>query len=386
MDDRADAPTIAKLGPRLNIEREYANYEAFVKRTLPPVTARIQAAPVTIKNGKYAALQYTFIGHPGTQPVSLRQSLLDDPNPDLLKRVFDTFGPNWWMQRVPWTFRVAQEYDRLLPPHWILEPEIGKGKVVDGSQSFQASHLSLNDLILLRNFTPSPGGGSKGYVTLSGQTHAGQPALRLRWLNDDFQQSATGRVKASRWDLLRAYVGSFDRLGLPDPLEKLPKLLNETIQGTRSIIHGDLNLENVLIGPGGMVWLIDFATTREGHPLMDFAHLETEIITHVIAPQLGGIAKFIEMLESLLTHSQQLLFPYPSEQKEIKSQPSEKPHLSLLANLHQIAFNCLSNPSQPREYWLALYFSCLGALKYRNLNDQQKHYLYLMAAYLASDL
>ena len=57
-----------------------------------------------------------------------------------------------------------------------------------------------------------------------------------------------------------------------DPSTSVP------VMSPRSIIHGDLNLENVLIGPGGMVWLIDFATTREGHPLMDFAHLEAEII------------------------------------------------------------------------------------------------------------
>jgi hypothetical protein len=374
-DQRADAPTIAKLGPMNDIEREYANYEAFVKRTLPPVTARIQAAPVRLKNGKNAALQYTFIGHPGTQPVSLRQALLDDPDPKLLNQIFETFGPNWWMQRGPWAFRLAQEYDRLLPPHWILEPETGRGKVLDGQSPLPISKLSIGDLVSPRNFLQSPGGGHQGYLTLTGQPAPGGAAMRLRWLGGDFGRGATGRVRASRMDILRAYVGGFDLLGLPDPLEKLPELLGETVHGTRSIIHGDLNLENVLIGPGGMVWLIDFATTREGHPLMDFAHLEAEVIAHVIAPQVGDANVFIEILGS---------------QVGVRGVQDQQPtivNLQLLrASLHEIAFKCLLNPSQPREYWLALYMSCLGALKYRNLDEYQKYLLYLTAAYLAQDL
>jgi rhamnogalacturonyl hydrolase YesR len=51
--------------------------------------------------------------------------------------------------------------------------------------------------------------------------------------------------------------------------------------------------------------------------------------------------------------------------------------------VHEIAFKCLANPSQPREYWLALYMSCLGALKYRNLNEHQKYFLYLTAGFIA---
>ena len=86
-------PRLQNWVPRNDIEREYTNYEAFVKRTLPPVTARIQAAPVTIKNGENAALQYTFIGHPGTRPVSLRQALLDNPDPRLLSQDFRDVWP-----------------------------------------------------------------------------------------------------------------------------------------------------------------------------------------------------------------------------------------------------------------------------------------------------
>ena len=41
-----------------------------------------------------------------------------------------------------------------------------------------------------------------------------------------------------------------------------------------SKIHGDLHLGNILIGPAGDAWLIDFEWTRLGHTLLDWAGLE----------------------------------------------------------------------------------------------------------------
>ena len=125
-----------------------------------------------------------------------------------------------------------------------------------------------------------------------------------------------------------------------------------------------------------MVWLIDFATTREGHPLMDFSHLETELIAHVIAPQVEDPREFIELLDN------QAPSKTPQNQPDLPMAELQ----SLRSTIHQIAHKCLANPSQPREYWMALYFSCLGALKYRNLDEKQKYFLYLTAAYLSQDL
>jgi len=372
-DGRADADTIAKLGERGSIQHEFQNYQTFVKHTLPPITARIQTPPMFIStkgrggNGEgRAALQYTFIGESGTTPTSLRQSLLADPNPALLTKLFETFGPNWWMQRNPYTFRLAQEYDRVLPPHYVLEPDFGVGRGVDGNTPPGELNLSPGERVTLRNFPIQERRADGQSFSLKGEPVPGQPRLRIRWLGSELPKRPTGRVIATRADLLTTYVAGFDLFGLPDPLEKLPKLLTESIRGTQSIIHGDLNLENILVGPGEFVWLIDFATTREGHPLADFAHLEAEIIAHVIAPQITDLNEFIEILNP------------PS---------SLPPQLATLrSTLHAITEKCLANPTQPREYWLALYLSCLGALKYRNLDSHQKHCLYLTAAYLAESL
>ena len=373
-DGRADAYTIVKVGQRGAIQREFENYETFVKDRLPPITARIQRAPVTVRGSQKAALQYTFIAEPGRLPTSLRLALLQEPDPTLLERLFETFGPNWWMQRRAYTFRLAQEYDRVLPTHYVIAPERGRGQVLDGHASPLETSLNVGDLVTLRRFAQSEQRADGRSLSLRGTAQPGQPPLRVRWLSTSEPQSATGRVVATRQTLLAEFTQGLELLGLPDPLTRLPELLGETVSGTQSTIHGDLNLENILTGPGGFVWLIDFAETRDGHTLFDFAHLEAEIIAHTIAAQNITPAEHLAALHPLLN---------TADGTSIENAPSV---YTLLSRLHTIAGRCLFNPSQPREYQLALALSCLGALKFANLAARQKQFLYLTAAVLVQDL
>ncbi len=64
LDGRADAYTITKIGERQAMQREYRNYETFVKDTLPPITARIQRPPVsTIDNPELTPGGFTIYFH-----------------------------------------------------------------------------------------------------------------------------------------------------------------------------------------------------------------------------------------------------------------------------------------------------------------------------------
>jgi hypothetical protein len=121
-----------------------------------------------------------------------------------------------------------------------------------------------------------------------------------------------------------------------------------------------LNLENALVGPGNFVWLIDFAQTRDGPTLFDFAYLEACLIGQVVSPAVPADAEFLAQLER-------------------DDQP-------LRAAVHVMARQCLFNPGRLREYQLALAVACLGALKFYNLDRTQKHRLYLAAAYLSQTL
>lgn len=376
-DGRSDAYTIAKLGDRDAILREYENYESYVEHTLPPITARIQGRPVTVagwraappKNGSpWAALRYTFIGEPGRQPLSLRQALrqalqderLAAAGPALLETLFRTFGPNWWMQRSPYTFRLALEYDRKLPAHYVVAPVSGRGAVLDGRTSPFDAHFDVDDCVQLHHFSLAERKDGGQRLTLQGEAQPGHPPLRLHWLSADAPDGAIGRVVATRYSLLQQWTSGFDGHGLPDPLAPLPSVLAQSISGSRSVIHGDLNLENALIGPGDFVWLIDFARTGEGHTLYDFAHLGAELIAHVLPARLQTSFALLDALEE-------------------GSDP-------LLGKVEELAHRCLFDSAQPREYKVALYLSCLGALKHSNLDERARHFLYLTAAHLVRSL
>ncbi|MBI5052098.1 MAG: phosphotransferase [Chloroflexi bacterium] len=371
-DNRADAYTIAKIGERDSIQREYENYERHVKDSLPPMTARIQNVPVTTRDSRLAAVRYTFIAEPDVMPTSLRETLLANPDPPLLEKIFSTFGPGWWMQRKPHTFKLAQEYDRLLPAHYVLEP----AQRTATQTLNRDSRLEIGDLVRLKNMRVVERRADGKSLSLIGAPTPGMPPMRARWMSLNSPDNASATIVATRESLLQDYVAGFDLFGLPDPFLKLPSLLDERIIGTQSTIHGDLNLENVLVGPGGFVWLIDFAQTRDGHPLFDFAHLEAEIIAHVIAPQVSS--------EQWAVISKQ--FFANGEPQSTFRNPQSGNLLSLISTLHSIASRCLFNPAHPREYQLALFMACLGSLKYTNLNAHQKHLLYLTAAQIAQTL
>jgi hypothetical protein len=370
-DGRSDAHTIVKLGERRAIEREHHNYEVYVKDTLPPMTARIQDAPVSLASAPLAALRYTFIAEPGQRPASLREALLRDPDAALLTRLFDTFGPSWWMQRRAHAFRLAQEYDRVLPAHVVLEPAGDRAASVTLEARVAPSGLGLKvgDVVRVGRFAEVEVRLDGKSLSLNGEPQPGEPPLRARWLNLRPPDGATARVAATREMLLRDLVAGCDLLGLPDPLVRVPGLLRETVAGSRSTIHGDLNLENVLVGPGGFVWLIDFAQTRDGHPPFDFAHLEAEIIAHILAPQLKPAAAFLKFWGEAAS-----------------ARPPASSLHALVSTLHGLAARCLVDAAQPREYHLALCLACLGALKHANLDLHQRHCLYLAAAHLARDL
>ncbi len=377
-DGRTDAHTIAKMGERLSIEREFQNYEAFVKDTLPPVTARIQEPPATLAPAgitSQAVLRYTFIGQPGHAPTSLREALLNNPDPALLHMLFDTFGPNWWVQNRPYSFRLSQEYDRALPSHLVVEPcAQGHGAHnISGDMLINdaLAELSIGDFITLRDFPlieQRPDGVS---YSLTGIAKPGQPPLRIRVSSPEQprMKQQTWRLTGKRDTLLRSFLQGFDLHGLPNPVDKLESIEHRSITGTRSIIHGDLNLENVLAGPGAFVWLIDFASTREGHTLFDFARLETELITQIAAPSIPHAQDYLALQQQLDENGAALAGAG-----------------ALIHTARSLAWRCLFNPLQRNEYWMALYMTALGSLKFSNLGAHQRHLLYLTAAHVAQKL
>jgi len=95
-------------------------------------------------------------------------------------------------------------------------------------------------------------------------------------------------------------------------------------------------------GRAGLIWLIDFARTREAHPLFDFAHLKRRSSPRLFAQRSPSPADYLALLQAAFRSLLKKCIPLPGAA-------------------------CSTQTSQANMN-LALTLTCLGALKYNNLS------------------
>ena len=146
----------------------------------------------------------------------------------------------------------------------------------------------------------------------------------------------------------------------PHPLKVYPRLLNQTLEGRRSFVHGDFHLRNVLVDEAGKGWLIDFAKVKERHNLFDFIKFEIYVRLMPLAAEHGAFslkdyARFEEALNDATLGRQ--------------AAPPTDPHLAkayaVIQAIRQIAQNYLGDRRNfKKEYLSALFLYGLSMLKY----------------------
>ncbi|NDJ77137.1 MAG: phosphotransferase [Chloroflexi bacterium] len=321
VDGHKDAPVVVKLDHRYAILYERRRYDLYVKSTLPTTTARLVDSPVVPDNMTLGGLKYTFVGRlDDTEPMSLREfALKHDPQElgDMIRALFESFGAGWWLQRKPYRFGVWREYEHVLPPALVLEAlhtkslstssrilrplegwsrsnQVMPGEVVAASGFTVQKTNTADDVLHLAAGAQAEAINRSGKIEIRGMRVGEQGFYRGEQIDQ-----VVGRVIMTRDDLLlrqvQALEPDFDVLAseipsghetigdLPNPLNEITRLLDWQVNGTLSTIHGDLHLGNILVGPRGDAWLIDFAWTREGHTLFDWAMLEASLLVEVVA-------------------------------------------------------------------------------------------------------
>ena len=288
----------------------------------------------------------------------MRQILTESQDADVIFRLFDSFGPNWWYQNQPYVYRLDKEYDQKLPSHLYIRPKpdskVRQKILIDENTRPASLDFIIGDEFELGNFSDIDIRSKGKTFTLIGKSFPDSPPIRLRWLSTEKPKPGPVEVVATRSSLYHDWTGKMVLFGFADPFEYLQTVFLETIEGSRSIIHGDLNLENVLVGPGGMVWLIDFAETRMGPPIQDIAHLYVEFIAHILSEKNMAVTEFISLIRN-------------------------DSHF-LLAALLKIANRFVKSGTNLREYRMGLLAALVGALKYENLTPKKRYFLYLAAA------
>jgi hypothetical protein len=399
-DASEDALVVVKIGEADSLLDEERRYNTFVRNTLPPLTARLEDK-TTAEHLDLAGLKYTFVADRRGMSASLRvqaQELGAERLGDWLKEeLFPYFGRNWWTQRRPYRFTAWAEYDWLLPPlltlDFVAEDEAkSAGKpsaftVRDPVKRSRAEALEYGDLVAVENFVVQKLYRDKKMLRLSlglktSETMYNAHRILVRqvdptasgFFRGEMVDTLYGRVWKTRRDSFAEALSILDpdfdphAADIPfsdagdtvaNPLLNYDPLLDRTVNGAWSKIHGDLNLGNILTGPNDSPFLIDFAHARSGHTAFDWASLEISILAEIVVPSVGSEWSAARRIAPILAglHRGDGL---PNDAIGAALRP--------IMAVRAIAAECLSTPNDWVEYDLALAMASLRALTWNTMS------------------
>ncbi len=134
---------------------------------------------------------------------------------------------------------------------------------------------------------------------------------------------------------------------LPNPLDHLAEMLGSELPCNWSLIHGDLHGRNILVGPQGQPFYIDFARTEYGPTLFDFIKFEVYLWHENFAgwpngepPAECNLSNAVRLLEEFSSPDPARHFPSPYGRRELTE-----------------------GASSGRSNWPALFRQCLATLR-----------------------
>lgn len=412
IDRKWDAPVVVKLDDRAATLYERRRYDLHVAGTLPVGAAQLLGAPVVPDDSHFGGLRYKFVGHlDATQPISLREVALEQHTQrmnQLIRALYQTFGPAWWEQRTPFQFGVWREYEHVLPPALVVEvlpgAQVGStGHVLTPLGQWSRGNLVLpGEVVALKRFAVQKldveddvlhlaAGAQPEAINRSSKVEVRGLGLRRdSFLRGEILDVLVGRVVSTRDDLLLLYLQALEpefdlRLDyipsrhdgvpdLPNPLRAVNHLLERQVAGYLSTIHGDMHLANVLVGPQGNPWLIDFAQARDGHTLFDWALLEVSVLAHVVARLMPdgweGIWGVIALLDSINR----------GEDRVLHERHRVARALTGVKTIRDVVQTCLYHPTHWNEYYIALVLLALRAMGWRTESTQARRLAFLTSA------
>lgn len=407
---RAEARVVVKIDEQSIIQHEKRHYDSYVKDTLPPTTARLLDSPALPENSRLGGLKYTLVQPSGgTNPVDLKQYAAQLSGIELSNiirtGIFEAYNGTWWSQRQRYRFGAWREYEYVLPVaiEVTLAPNTKYGAVNQTIEPLgawsRANQPAVGEIIELRGFTVqklrdnsiqlSAGSGPEA-VNRSSKIEVIDLSPDSKYRAGDTIDRLIVRVNRTRNQIIESQIEllqpNFDYHNptinapspfpvLPNPLFHIEQLLERRLSGYLSIIHGDLHLGNILVGPGGDAWLIDFGLTREGHTLFDWAVLEVSLLSSVIAPRMPsgwdgvwGTAHLLYLLNNRQLHAYRYDNPV--------SEAFEAVH-----TLREIVQENLARPSEWLEYYVALALVALRGLSWeKSTTVDVRRLLFITAA------
>jgi tetratricopeptide (TPR) repeat protein len=420
IDGTPELPTVVKLGTVSMIQQEWRAYQKHIHNRLPHV-ASVSARPTLLAGSGWGGLRYPMMGLGDHDIISLRDFCRQpDVDVDYLQTVLDRLlrimDNVWGFSSAALNFELRPSYDPVLPPNLLLGARAfpaGTPITAISPRKLPVLALRPGDAVALSGFAVQKVDPAGRAVTLrvpSGRPGAPSYGVRLRipepepmpeYRAQQIVDLPIAEVLETRESRLQAEVFALgagidpaaewvplaDDIWLPNPLLALSSLLNQTRSVNIATVHGDFNLENILIEPQlGTISLIDFANARQDHVLHDLLHMETQILTHILPEvihqhQLDPVQVLVELswhLHRTLAHPAHE--PGPPEHPQLR-----KPWVMLRA-LRRAARRYLFDADNPSEYYQGLALYLLGALRYKNLSRRPEQPLPKQIAFWAAAL
>jgi nicotinamidase-related amidase len=146
-----------------------------------------------------------------------------------------------------------------------------------------------------------------------------------------------------------------------------------------AVVHGDLNLANVLLDDAGNTWLIDYFWTRIGHVLDDIAKLENDL-KFIMLPLADdqALAQAVA-LDAHLVAQADLLAPLGEPPPASLAEPAAAKVYAAVARLRELAAELLreaglAGPVSARQYWIGQLRYSAHTLSFVESDERQKRF------------
>lgn len=390
----AELPAVVKLGRATIIQREWDSFVRFVRQKVPNV-ARIEGSPVYSSEGRWGGIRYPLAGDGRFYTESLGRFCLHADTEDIVyvlaQRLFPSISAMWQDSQVMQEFFLGGSFDPILPVNlFIRSASIANQPIELTPQTIRRQLFQVGTEVVLSNFVVTEVDDVAGILTLDLPSISDEPPnayrLRVTAVSDTGQYQegqpishpVTGIVQATRYTVLQEQIKQTFNSGvavtaetitlpeigkLPNPLFALPDILHQTVDLRIGPIHGDLNLENILVEydqKSRNIHLIDFASARYDCVLHDLLRLETGFWLHLVPVEMvqkgGSLADIRSLLAALHTDG---VNPVPWLEKPFR----------ILTVVRQTVRHLLVTPQSWDEYYKGLIIYLLGALKFKNLDD-----------------
>lgn len=407
MDETSEIPAVVKMGPVSAMREEWRAYQEHIRDRLPGISD-IHGDLVSLPMNPWGGLRYVLAGWGVFEVESFYHFFPQADTGTILdlweNQLFRVLKSLWGFHHSVGEFSLQASYEFLLPVNWIIQPvtlQPGTSSHLLRAEIRAKPTLKAGDYVSLEGFEVVEVDPSQQALLLNVPFHSSgqRDSFRIRlqpveaiesysvgFLIDhldgmviqtraDLLQSQIQRAIGTSWNLTAGVLRLPAGIRLPNPLTVLPRLPGFFRHVRMARIHGDLNLENILVAHQGShlgVFLIDFATARQDHVLHDFLRLETEIVTRVIPAACVEAGLDVDHLAPVIrdfyleAHKSTVqirriapVLPYPA---------FEKP-FAMLMLLRKTARDHLVDTQDWSEYYQGLVIYLLGALKLKSLDQ-----------------